>query len=345
MPRFLRRWRPPCPTVALAALCGAAIVLALLDLMLLYRFSLTRYLPVVEMGGVAIGIVEIFGDDRRNGSWLLISVVTGQFIAYGLALVTVRWVPDRAGRWVVYGAPVVFAALLLDLYPISTVDMFHYLASARTFWVHGDNPLTVPPMTYPFPVAMSYGDMPSPYGPLWTLLTLPAARLSEIDPAHVHIGLLGIKGIATISYLGSMWLVARIVGHLNPDRVLLAVVAFAWNPFIVYRVVGNGGNGLVMMGFVLLAVFFVVSGRWRWVGPALMAAVLVKYIPLLLVVPLVVYVLRLCRDRADWRRLVELLQGVEIASVGAAVIWIPFWDGWRTIAVVEEIEAMITSTP
>jgi hypothetical protein len=320
-------------------------VLALLDVALLFRFPLTRYVPVVEARGAAIGIVEIFGDDRQTGSWFLISVVTGQFFAYGIALAAVQSVSGRAVRWVVYGVPVVFAALLMDLYPISTVDMFHYLASARTFWVYGDNPLTVSPMTHSFPVAMSYGDYPSPYGPLWTLLTLPAARLSEIDPTQVHVGLLGIKGMAAISYLGSIWLVARIAGHLSPGRELLAVVAFGWNPFIVFRVVGNGGNGLVMMGLVLMAALFVVRGRWRWVMPALTAAVLIKYIPLLLIPPLVVYVLRLNRDRGDRRPLTGLLQGTAIAALGTIVIWIPFWDGWKTVAIVDEIDAMYTSTP
>lgn len=179
-------------------------VLALLDLALVLRFPTTRYLPPLGTEGVAVGLVEIFGNSRREGSWFLISVVTGQFIAYGIALASVRMVPRQAGRWLAFGMPVVFATLLLDLYPISSVDVFHYLASARTFWVYGDNPLTVAPLTHPFPVAMSFGDIPSPYGPLWTLLTLPAARLSEVDPVNVRAGLLSMKAIAVISYLGSM---------------------------------------------------------------------------------------------------------------------------------------------
>ncbi|MFN8559339.1 MAG: hypothetical protein U0531_19045 [Dehalococcoidia bacterium] len=64
------------------------------------------------------------------------------------------------------------------MYPPTAVDLFHNQADARTLWVHGANPLIVPPSAHDYPIGISWANQPSPYGPIWNLLTVVPARLA-----------------------------------------------------------------------------------------------------------------------------------------------------------------------
>lgn len=346
---LLARCAPMRALVAPAVLLACGLLLVLLDLLLVRRFPLFHALPPPGTDSGTAGVRAIFGSEWPHTVRWYVVVVSLQFLLYAVALLAVRQLSGPRG-WlmaVVFGPPVLFAGVLLFLYPVMAVDLFHYLAAARIFWVWGDNPLVVPHGTYPFPMALNYTDLPSPYGPLWTLLTFPAGLLSRMDGEDLRPGLLGLKLVAAAAYVACAWLIYATLRQLAPARALLGVVAFAWNPFVVFRVVGNGHNELAMLVFVLLAAYLVTTERWVWVMPALAAAVLVKYIPLLLVPPLLVSVIRLCRTRGDWRPLRGVVVGTCFAAVASVIVWLPFWHGPETFAICDELDRMyaFTSTP
>lgn len=328
-----RLWLLAAAGVNLTALYAAAAA----------RLALPRYFPG---GGVTIDFKDMLGPNWQRNSVLYTGFILLTFTLYGIALAAV-WRRPRAvvPAWLLFGFPLLFVPALMLMYPPTAVDMFHYQADARTFWIHNQNPLVVPPSANPYLVAQSWADMPSPYGPLWSLLTFAPALLAG---EHYVAGLLGFKLLAGAFYLGSAWLLWRLVARVQPGWQTVAVVLFAWNPWIALRTLGNGHNDIVMMFFVLLALERTERRDWLLAFPALALSVLVKFATALLVPMLLWYAWHhipgTMRQRAR-----TLLPGVAGALVVTVLCYAPFWQGWQTFDTLREQAnsgaLMITSTP
>jgi hypothetical protein len=320
------------------ALVVAGVLLTLVFGVVAWRMALLRYFPGP---GVTIDFKDILHADWRWVSVQYTVVVLIAFAAYGAALAVVR--PGRrVPRVLLFGFPVLFCLALLWMYPAMAMDLVYYHASARSYWMFGDNPLLVAPDTHPYPVAFSWSDRPSVYGPVWTYLTaLPTLLAGD----HVRAGLLAFKGLAALGYLGCVWLVYRIVSRSRPDRADLAVIVFAWNPFVVFRAVGHGHNDIVMMFFVLLALERAQRCDWLAMFPALAASVMVKYVSALLGPLLLVYAWSQTTG-TPWQRVRALAPGLAVASGLTVVAYAPFWQGPRIFDEVRaQAETMtITST-
>src|SRR5262249_48200217 len=118
-------------------------------------------------------LVGTLGTGAR-GALVYVLIVLVLFALYGSALALVLTRRVRPAPVAVLGGSAAFCALLLLTHPLPSTDVFNYIASARVFWVHGDNPLTTPPLVHPedpiFGMLTFWQDVPSPYGPLWSLL-------------------------------------------------------------------------------------------------------------------------------------------------------------------------------
>jgi hypothetical protein len=263
---------------------------------------------------------------------------------YAVALLTVlRW-GALVPRTLLVGFPVVFALMLLFMYPPTAVDLFHYHADARTLWIFERNPLVVPPIEVGYPIATSWADQPSPYGPLWSILTVVLAPLMRFGD-HVVATLVGFKVLAALTYLGCAWLVYRLVQRTRPGLELVAFVLFAWNPFVLLRVVGNGHNDLAMMLFALGALLAAHQRNWTVAFPLLACSVLVKYTSALLGPPLLLFAWFAIEGSAR-ERVRALAPGIGLAAVLGVLCYIPFWDGLATFdTVTRQAELTITSIP
>ncbi len=221
------------------------------------------------------------------------------------------WYAVRSGGgavWPIWGGAVVLAATLFWLQPI-TSDLFVYLSQSHLFTDLGANPLLHAPSEFAgdglvaaYPTA--YATQPSVYGPAWILLAAPAT-LGRYDLAW---GLFYLKGLLTVAFLGSAWLVQRIVGQVRPAWAREGVYLWAWNPLVLLLGVGDGHNDLVMMALVLLAFYWLLCQRWAPAFGALTLAVWIKYVPVVLLPLFLLYAWR-C-GRSPW--------GVLGWSLGAA---------------------------
>jgi hypothetical protein len=114
-----------------------------------------------------------------------------------------------------------------------------------------------------------------------------------------------------------------------------------WNPLLLFETAGNGHNDVAMVFFVLLAL--VLEQRERHLPPvlALTVSALFKFVSLLLLPPLVLYIAM--NFGAQTRR--ELIQalGLSVALVGAA--YCPFWDGLATLRALRELAGMMANSP
>lgn len=299
--------------------------------------------------GVTLDFQFMLGDDWEANTWRLYGSFAALFALWGVAL----WAASglAVSRWsvaVVALGGVAMAAALVPMYPPFAVDFFHYLGEGRLFWVEGENPMVRGPGEF-FPIGMSYGDEAAAYGPLWYWTLGPPVLAGGDDfPRSLLLLKAWMTGwVALSALLGALISrqLARRSDRTAGDRELLVAIAIAWNPYVLWRVAGNGHNDIAMMALALLAVWLVVSERWRWVLPALAASVLVKYVSLLLVP---VFAVHLWRRSAEERRAVlpQLGVGAGLAAVLAIVAFAPMWEG---LSVFDQVRAqsdrIITSTP
>ncbi len=234
----------------------------------------------------------------------------------------------EAQRRTIWAFGCVFAAALVWLMPI-TADLFVYLSEAHMLTDLGGNPLVEAPLDYQDPLVQAYpivyAQSPSVYGPAWALLSA-VGTLGKYD---MVAGLFYLKALAAAAYLGSAWLIERILRELRPEAALEGLYLFAWNPFVLLMAVGDGHNDIVMMAFALLAVWLLLKDRWALSFGALALSVWFKYVSLALV-PL----FGLCIWRR-WRegRLKDLVRpvvhgGLAVVVVsGAVAAPLVRWDG------------------
>jgi hypothetical protein len=162
-------------------------------------------------------------------------------------------------RWprAVVAAIVVAQLLLLLAPPLLLSDVFTYINYARLDVLHGLNPYTHAPdfvrhdAIYPL---AEWHRQPTPYGPLFTLLSYPFV------PLGVWGALWGFKVLVVGAALGCLGLVAACARRLGRDPLLSAAV-LGLNPLVLVYGVGGVHNDALVMLLVLGAVYLTLTRR------------------------------------------------------------------------------------
>jgi hypothetical protein len=160
-----------------------------------------------------------------------------------------------------------------------------------------------------------YAALPSAYGPVWVLLSAPAT-LGTYDVAW---GLLYLKGLTGAAFLGTAWLLERILHHLRPADALVGLYLFAWNPLILFMAVGDGHNDMVMMALALLAVWLLYRERWALAFGALVSSIWIKYASAILLPLFLIYAWRRWHVVDGWQRW-RAFARASLAAAGVSVL-------------------------
>ena len=194
-----------------------------------------------------------------------IAYLVGLALVFGLYLWALRLIvpkSDEASRTtislrfvLITGAAL--AAVLLLSYPLGAIDVFVYAIYTRGWALHGLNPLATAPAQYPatdpwLSLAAEWIDAPSPYGPVWQVLSLGAYYAGGGD---FLLQVYALKILAILAYLGCAILIYRILQKTRSDWALAGTIAFAWNPLVLIEVAQNAHNDIVMIFFLLAAVW------------------------------------------------------------------------------------------
>jgi hypothetical protein len=151
-------------------------------------------------------------------------------------------------------------------------DVYSYVDYARLGVVHGLDPYVHPPAAAPFDPAyarVTWIDATSAYGPLFTLVTYPLARLP------VWLAVAALKATAALSVLCIAVLVARLARSRGVSP--LGAAAFvALNPLVLIHVVGGAHNDGLAMLAATIAVAATLSAREAGAGTAFVAAFALK---------------------------------------------------------------------
>ena len=299
------------------ALVGAGLVSEAVYLAAAWRLSWWEYGSRLQSWSQLLG--------RGMGVFTLLLAACGVLMAAYL----VGWRSLRqteAHRRIVWSFVLLYALTLFWLLPI-TADLFNYLTQAHQVTDVGANPLVDAPVEAASdPLVQAYATNyaldPSVYGPAWTIVSAPAT-LGRYDVAG---GLVYLKALATLAFLGSGWLLERMLHQLRPADALRGLYLFAWNPLIVLTAVGGGHNDIVMMATLLLATYLLLRERWVWAFALLAASVWIKYMSAVLVPIFALYAWRQLRSRQrDELWPTALRAGGAMVLVSAAA-FVPFWS-------------------
>lgn len=237
---------------------------------------------------------------------------------------------QKRAALVVLGFAALFGITLALMYPITAIDLFNYVFRSRILTHYGDNPLVVPPASYPADPFVRYtggwAGWPTPYGPLWIIISAPATLISGDSWL---LNLLSFKALALGFYLADSLLVYCFLRRSAPSCALVGLTLFAWNPLVLFDGIGNGHNDLVMVFFVLLSLYLLDRGHLTLSVAALAGSVMVKYVTLLLVP---IYVVYLWHRFPNWQgRLLFAVKSFGVVVAMAAILYAPFWHGTDTL--------------
>ena len=206
---------------------------------------------------------------------LFLVLVAAAFVAYvaGLVLLRRRSLALRAA--ILVAAGVQFVPLAAPL--LLSTDAWTYWGYGWIAAEGGGNPYVDPPSAFPeSPAASSLGadwrDTTSVYGPAFTLVSEPVARISgsSADRAAWLF-----KGLAALAVLG-----ATVAASRSSRRPALAAAFVGWNPVLAIHAGGGGHNDALVGALVATAVAFGVHRRSSASGAVWALAALFKWVPL-----------------------------------------------------------------
>lgn len=203
--------------------------------------------------------------NRELSLQIFIGVIISLFILY---LLTLRLSSNNPFPWKLVVAISVILALS---YPMLSSDVFKYLFSAKEILVYHANPYTVTPNSFPDDTwirFMRWVHTTSPYGPFFTLLTIPYYLLGFGKFVPI-LYLFKLDQVAW--YLLAIWLVGKLKG-------VKAQYYFAFNPLILMEWLVNAHNDAIMITLLLLSIYLYTIKNKAWSFVTLLLSIGVKYV-------------------------------------------------------------------
>ena len=351
--------------VSTGAPAAPALTVRLLGIALLLEFFFIGLVVVTPLGGISQTISPLasqwpwllaparllFGAALVNGSippeqgWvallLLALLLIGASFQSALVIPICRRFPSSSRGYLVLalGAAAVLGLTLVLLPTLPSDDLFSYILYGRIGAIHHANPLVVTPALFPsdpFLRLVFWQGTRSVYGPAWLLLSQGLTLLAQAWGGSLPGYVLIFKLVGMSAHLANAVLIWFIVGRLAPRRQLLATLLYAWNPLCLLEFCASAHNDAVMLTFLLLGVYLLLSG---WEAVAMVSfglSVSVKYVLLALLPLYFMLVIRQTLDsggtraqaarRVGWRAL--------IVAVTIAITLLPYWSGLVTLGAI-----------
>ncbi|MEU3642983.1 polyprenol phosphomannose-dependent alpha 1,6 mannosyltransferase MptB [Lentzea sp. NPDC034063] len=213
----------------------------------------------------------------------------------GLGLMVLSWVrlgqlvlADQAGGRMVAMATAVWAAPLTIAPPLYSRDVYSYLAQGAVA-MRGFDPYSRGASVLDLPLRGNVADLwqetPSPYGPLFLLLGKVTVFLTG---DNVILGAIFMRVVALAGLALLTWAIPRLTRHLG-GRANVALWLTVANPLILALGIGGAHNDILMVGFMVVGVLYVLD-RKHLRGFAFIALAVAVKATALLVAPFLVWV-------------------------------------------------------
>jgi Glycosyltransferase family 87 len=263
---------------------------------------------VPQPGGAVSGI--------NRWSWIFLGCLIGAFLLYVGGVYLIR----RFGLGLVVTASLAAAIQLAPLAAplLLSTDAWTYWDYGRIAAVHDANPYVQTPSDFPLDPAFPYVgekwvDTTSVYGPAFTLASEP---LALADGESADAAAWTYKTLAAVALLAA----AALAAFIARGSRAFALAFVGWNPLLAVHFAGGGHNDVWMAGLVVGALALGATGRRQLAGVSWVAAVLVKWIPL------VFLPLRALEARRNRRKVGH----VGFAAAAAVLVAVATWRyGWH----------------
>lgn len=181
----------------------------------------------------------------------LLSVLFAWYI-FLLYLIRKKLITASVTIWFI----VLSVGLLFFAYPAFSHDIFNYMFDARILTKYHANPYMLKALDFPSDLwirFMHWTHRTYPYGPIWLLLTAP---LSILGMEKFVLTLWLYKLLFALFHLGNIYLLWLILKKTDPENTLSGVAFYAFNPLILIESLVSPHNEVIMLFFLLLAVYF-----------------------------------------------------------------------------------------
>jgi hypothetical protein len=219
-----------------------------------------------------------------------------------------------------------FCLLAFLTVPFHSTDVFGYINRGWQQIHYGQNPYVHPLSEVPNwrtdPMMREHWIYnPNPYGFMFTLL---ARFLVWLSRGNWWAALALFKAISVFAYAAIAWILwsaSKRLPYVKPERVLFI---WLWSPLILLHHIANGHNDLLVGLMVLCAAYFVVTEKYFWIIPALAAATLMKFGPVLLIPLAFIFVIK----KSGWK--LAILSCLFAGALGAVVSF-PYLRDWQLL--------------
>jgi len=330
---------------------GKSLVLKpLLALGVASGLSLLIYLVWLVM---PINLLELYDQQRLDAFYLernqpfnqvrllMAVLLLGGLYVWGWSMA--RKVKGRLAWIICLGGAITCAISLLFMAPFDAADIYDNIMHARITGVYDGNPFVQVGRNFrndPFYPYMAWKEEPSAYGPLWELLAGGAAKLAG---DRVVANVLIFKLLPGAFWLASLGAAAVFMNKVDPQQALPNTYLLAWNPVVLFSTWGNGHNDMTIVFWILLAALAVQNRRFTIAVLSLLVGALFKYIPLLLIPPVIA--IALSNLRGYYPRLrYFVLTGI----LGVALVWtayLPFWKNLGIFSLERRTQLVTSSLP
>jgi len=310
------------------------VAFALLGLLTAAVYAGIVYLYPLTVFGVATRPYDL-EQLSRGRPWAAGFYVVGLLTVFA-AFAAAAWLVRRMRRPLapVVGFGVLFALILVWIYPVTAIDVFYYVLQGRQEVIYDLNPLVEPASQVPndplVPFVGEWSTFPSPYGPIWGVVSATVVRLGFVGPID---GALAFKAIALAVY--GLCLLLLIWGT-NGNAV--AVLLFAWNPLVLLQGPGHAHNDLAMIAVAAAALVIWEKRRWWAAAIVVLALAASIKIPVLILGPLLL--VSILRAEPTWRRRSGVFGAAVLLGAATLVIaFVPYWPPWVSLAGLPKVYA------
>lgn len=315
------------------------------------RYGLTTHLTWQRGGWFAPMSADL------QSLWIHLGVLGALTGLYSLAL-RLPWPSRPSPATLALGGAVIgigwLAAsfLLLGATPSGdSHDIYDYLYRGRLFTEQGISPLAVAPEDAPrqsFFYYTAWKKYVDTYGPLWEYTSAGVSRMVRQNPwlggwagmdgvicpqlepdcAGILAYVTGYRLWALFLTLLSGGLVFVIVQHHNPAHTLPALIAWFWNPLLVFAIALGGHNDALMLLLILIA--FLAWQRGWWLT-GILALFLAAHVKLTALIWGPLFAFWLWRQRGLPK---TLGLGVLALGLGLPLSWALYQPlgGWQTLS-------------
>ena len=237
----------------------------ILGSLLLFLYSFTQVDLSLTLSKASIfqtiekGFQYVGWFNRPVSTYLYIAVFAFLFFLY---LWTIKLISQKKlNRKTVWLGIFIVTGILTLSYNAFSYDLFNYVFDAKIVTFYHQNPYIHKALDFPNDPMLSFMRWTHrvyPYGPVWLGLTVP---LSFIGGNIFIVTVYLFKIMIASFFLLTVWSLERIGKTLKFENVLLPVVAFAFNPFVLSESLVSAHNDIVMMGLAIYATSLLMDKR------------------------------------------------------------------------------------